>query len=76
MTTAIPTPHPGEPRQAVTDAALVLLDRMGLSPQDLLAVPRERPVLPTFAEYIPVVAAAVTAGTRRAYGSYWNRVLE
>jgi integrase/recombinase XerC len=33
-------------------------------------------VLPTFAEYIPVVSAAVTAGTRRAYGSYWNRVLE
>jgi integrase/recombinase XerC len=75
VTTAVPTPHPGEPRQAVIDAALVLLDRMGLSPQDLLAVPRERPVLPTFAEYIPVVAAAVTAGTRRAYGSYWNRVL-
>jgi integrase/recombinase XerC len=27
-------------------------------------------------EYIPVVSAAVTTGTRRAYGSYWNRVLE
>jgi integrase/recombinase XerC len=49
---------------------------MGLSPDDLVAVPRERPVLPTFAEYVPVVSAAVTAGTRRAYGSYWNRVLE
>jgi integrase/recombinase XerC len=32
--------------------------------------------VPTFAEYVPVVSAAVTAGTRRAYGSYWNRVLE
>jgi integrase/recombinase XerC len=62
--------------QAVVEAALVLLDRMGLSPEDLVAVPRRRPVLPTFAEYIPVVSAAVTAGTRRAYGSYWNRVLE
>ena len=33
-------------------------------------------MLPTFAEYVPVVSAAVTAGTRRADGSYWNRVLE
>ena len=32
--------------------------------------------MPTFAEYVPVVSAAVTDGTRRAYGSYWNRVIE
>jgi integrase/recombinase XerC len=64
------------PEQAVVEAALLLLERMGLSPDDLVAVPRRRAVLPTFAEYIPVVSAAVTAGTRRAYGSYWNRVLE
>ena len=32
--------------------------------------------MPTFAEYVPVVSAAVSAGTRRAYGSYWNRVIE
>ena len=32
--------------------------------------------MPTFAEYVPVVAAAVSEGTRRAYGSYWNRVVE
>ena len=32
--------------------------------------------MPTFAEYVPVVSAAVSAGTRRAYGSYWNRILE
>jgi integrase/recombinase XerC len=24
---------------------------------------------------VPVVAAAVSSGTRRAYGSYWNRVV-
>ena len=29
-----------------------------------------------FAEYVPVVAAAVSAGTRRAYGSYWNRIVD
>jgi hypothetical protein len=27
-------------------------------------------------EYIPVVAAAVSDGTRRAYTPYWNRVLD
>ncbi len=32
--------------------------------------------MPTFAEYVPVVAAAVSNGTRRAYGSYWNTVVE
>ena len=63
-------------RQAVVEAALVLLERMGLTPADLAAVPQNRQPVPTFAEYVPVVAAAVTAGTRRAYGSYWNRILE
>jgi len=24
---------------------------------------------------VPVVSAAVSDGTRRAYGSYWNRVI-
>src|SRR5690348_10151533 len=63
-------------QQAVVEAALVLLERMGLSPADLVAAPANRPVVPTFAEYVPVVSAAVSAGTRRAYGSYWNRITE
>ncbi|GAA2219080.1 hypothetical protein GCM10010429_51800 [Micromonospora olivasterospora] len=58
------------------DAARLLLARMGISPADLVQAAAERPPAPTFAEYVPVVSAAVTAGTRRAYGSYWNRVLE
>ena len=53
-----------------------MLARMGLSPADLAAVPPSRKLVPTFAEYLPVVTATVSAGTRRAYGSYWNRVLE
>ena len=63
-------------RQAVVEAALVLLERMGLSPADLAAIPQDRKPVPTFAEYVPVVSAVVSAGTRRAYGSYWNRILE
>jgi site-specific recombinase XerD len=66
----------GASQQAVVEAALLLLERMGLSAADLTAVRQERPAVPTFAEYVPVVSAAVTAGTRRAYGSYWNRVTE
>ncbi len=65
---------PGASRQAAAEAALVLPERMGLSAADLAAVPRPRRPVPTFAEYVPVVSAAVSDGTRRAYGSYWNRV--
>jgi hypothetical protein len=49
---------------------------MGLSPADLLTTPHGRQPVPTFAEYIPIVSAAVTDGTRRVYGSYWNRIDE
>jgi integrase/recombinase XerC len=68
--------HPEASRQAVVEAALVLLERMGLTPADLAAVPQGRKPVPTFAAYVPVVSAAASAGTRRAYGSYWNRIIE
>jgi integrase/recombinase XerC len=32
--------------------------------------------VPTFAEYVSVVSAAVSDGTRLAYGTYWNRITE
>jgi hypothetical protein len=68
--------NPAASHQAVVEAALVLLDRMGLTPADLTVVPLDRPEVPKFAQYVPVVSAAVSAGTRRAYGSYWNRVVD
>jgi site-specific recombinase XerD len=67
--------NPATSQQAAVDAALVLLERLGLTPADLAAGPQHHAPVPTFAEYVPVVSAAVTAGTRRAYGSYWNRIL-
>ena len=76
MTTPHLAGHPAASQQAIVDAALLMLQQMGLSPDDLVTAPKDRPPVPTFAEYVPVVSAAVTAGTRRAYGSYWNRVLE
>ena len=63
-------------RQAELDAARLLLDRMGITPADLLAASRPRTVAPTFAEYVPRVRQAVGDGTRRVYGSYWNRILD
>jgi integrase/recombinase XerC len=76
----VTTPHlverPAASQQAIVDAALLMLQQMGLSRGDLVTAPQERPLVPTFAEYVPVVSAAVSAGTRRAYGSYWNRVTD
>lgn len=60
--------------QADLDAARLLLARLGVSAEDLLCTPANRAPVPTFAEYIPIVSAAVTDGTRRVYGSYWNRI--
>src|SRR5512142_1188713 len=76
MSSPVSPTAPATSQQAVVEAALVLLERMGLSPADLVAAPARRAAVPTFAEYVPVVAAAVSAGTRRAYGSYWNRITE
>ena len=64
------------PTAAEIDAARLLLARLGVSAADLLAVAEERPPTPTFATYVPVVSAAVGEGTRRVYGSYWNRIVE
>lgn len=57
------------------EAARLLLARMGVDPADLLNATGDRPPLPTFTAYIPVVAAAVSAGTARSYNSYWKHVL-
>ena len=57
------------------DAALLLLERTAVRSRPGRGPATPRPV-PTFAEYVPVVSAAVSDGTRRAYGSYWNRVIE
>lgn len=49
---------------------------MGISLTDLQqSAGGTRPLAPTFAEYVPVVAAAVGPGSRRMYGTYWNKVV-
>jgi integrase/recombinase XerC len=63
-------------RAADLEAARLLLSRMGISPNELLQASPGPSLAPTFEEYIPVVSAAVGKGTRRVYGSYWNRIRE
>ena len=77
MTTPHLAGHPVASQQAIVDAVLLMPQQMGLSPDDLVTALQDRPPwpVPTFAEYVPVVSAAVTAGTGRAYGSYWNRIV-
>jgi integrase/recombinase XerC len=62
----------GEPE--VLAAARMLLQRMGVDPADLMTDPVDRLRVPTFEEYIPQVAAAVSPGTAGTYGSYWKRI--
>jgi hypothetical protein len=62
MSAVTPATQPAASQQAAVEAALVLLERMGLSPADLVAAPRDRAVVPTFAEYVP---GGVGGGNRR-----------
>ena len=74
--TTTPT-SPAASQQAAVDAALLVLKSMGLSLDDLLSAgSSSRPPVPTFAEYVPVVAATVTKGTLRAYRPYWRKTVE
>jgi site-specific recombinase XerD len=57
------------------EAARLLLARMGITPEQLLAAhPADSRPMPTFRGYIAQVSAAVPDGTRRAYATYWRRI--
>jgi len=66
--------NPDASRQAVVEAALVLLERMG--PTRRTWPPSRRTARRCGPSPSPAAAATANAGTRRAYGSDWNRVLE
>ena len=54
MTITGPDARPAAPGQAVVDAAMLVLERMGLTPADLLAAPAARPLrLPGTATSLP-----------------------
>lgn len=62
------------PTDAELGAARLLLDRLGLSPEQLLEGAQPSEPAPTFDEYIDRVIEAVNEGTRRAYGTYWEKI--
>ncbi|HLL66461.1 MAG TPA: site-specific integrase [Micromonosporaceae bacterium] len=58
-------------------AARLLLARLGVTPEQLLAEPSTRQsIAPTFDAYIDQVSQAVAPGTRRVYATYWQRIRE
>jgi hypothetical protein len=64
-----------EPAQrAEVAAARLLLEKLGVSLADLLALPTEPKYVPTFAEFVPQIRKATTAGSLKAYDSYWKRL--
>jgi hypothetical protein len=52
----------GGTRFTEIEAARILLEKMGLTPADLLRTSAEPPVIPASAEYIPRVSEAVSTG--------------
>jgi integrase len=60
-------------------AALLLLDQLGVSLDDLYRSGTTSTAqiwgVPTLAEYLPQVIAAAGPGANRTYGSYWQRML-
>jgi integrase/recombinase XerC len=61
-----------DPRQLETLRSL--LKQLGVAPEQLLGGTSAVTTAPTFDEYVPRVAAAVSPGTRRVYSSYWRRI--
>src|SRR4051794_11777497 len=62
------------PTSLEVEAARLILKRMNIDLEDLAKQHLDTRPAPTFAEYIPVVAAAVGAGTLRTYRPYWERI--
>lgn len=55
-------------------AARLLLDKLGVTLDDLLAEPTEPRYVPTFAEFVPEARSATTAGSLKTYDTYWKRL--
>lgn len=57
------------------EAARILLERLGLTPEQLLEQWTPR-VVPTFGEYIPTLITSIPGSTLRVYGTYFDRLVE
>src|SRR5262245_55071198 len=62
---------------AALEAARLLLAHMGSTPDKLLKTERAATThMPTSREYISQIVNAVPTGTRRAYRTYWRRIID
>ncbi len=57
-------------------AARLLLARLGVTPEQLLSGTLSARAVPSFQDYVADVSAAAPDGTRRAYETYWRRIVE
>lgn len=64
------------PEGAQLDALRGLLRQLGVDLDQLTTAPEPRRATPTFDEYVWQVAEAVSAGTRKVYTTYWQRVCQ
>ena len=63
--------------EADLEVVRLLLARMGITPEQLLRTEHAAVThMPTFREYIGQVSDAVPVGTRRAYQTYWRRIID
>jgi len=63
------------PQAAQLETLRSLLQQLGVTPDQLRTdTATASAAVPTFDEYIPQVAQAVSPGTRRVYSSYWDRI--
>ncbi|OLR89613.1 integrase [Actinokineospora bangkokensis] len=53
-----------------------VIARLGITAQDLLLAEDTEAAVPTIAEFIPVVSAAVSPNTRKVYVYYWRKIEE
>lgn len=59
------------------EAARLLLARIGVTPEQLLAAGSSgRNNVPSFREYIAQLSGSVSVSTRRAYATYWRRIVD
>lgn len=61
---------------AELEAARLLLDRLGIRPEQLVGTPGRSTskAIPSVGHYLDQIADAVSPATRRVYGPYWRRV--
>ncbi|MGA4792222.1 tyrosine-type recombinase/integrase [Nocardia sp. AB354] len=61
-------------KETDVEAARIVLQHLGVRPEDLVNGGATSTTIPTFGDYIPRLRTAVPAGTSRAYASYWTRI--